>query len=120
MMGSQGGFASFGGGMGNQAPGAGQSMFISNNGGMMLGAGNPAGQGQQGGMGVGLNQNNGQGPNGVQSHETGTSSSAAEYSLPGILHYLQSEWRRYEKDRNEWEIERAEMRVSSMPQSFLP
>lgn len=36
----------------------------------------------------------------------------AEYSLAGILHYLQSEWRRYEKDRNEWEIERAEMRVS--------
>lgn len=35
----------------------------------------------------------------------------AEYTLAGILHYLQSEWRRYEKDRNEWEIERAEMRV---------
>ncbi|CAO1629140.1 unnamed protein product [Parajaminaea phylloscopi] len=35
----------------------------------------------------------------------------AEYTLAGILHYLQSEWRRYEKDRNEWEIERAEMRA---------
>jgi hypothetical protein len=28
-----------------------------------------------------------------------------------VLHFLQSEWRRWERDRNEWEIERAEMRV---------
>ncbi|KAE8229456.1 hypothetical protein CF326_g5574 [Tilletia indica] len=34
-----------------------------------------------------------------------------EYTLAGVLHYLQSEWRRYERDRNEWEIERAEMRA---------
>lgn len=35
-----------------------------------------------------------------------------EMNLAGVLHYLQSEWRRWERDRNEWEIERAEMRVS--------
>lgn len=34
-----------------------------------------------------------------------------EYTLSGILHYLQSEWRRYERDRNAWEIERAELRA---------
>ncbi|CAG8548596.1 2578_t:CDS:10, partial [Dentiscutata heterogama] len=34
-----------------------------------------------------------------------------EYTLPGVLHFLQSEWRRYERDRNEWEIERAEMKA---------
>ncbi|CAG8539929.1 77_t:CDS:10 [Ambispora leptoticha] len=34
-----------------------------------------------------------------------------EYTLPGVLHFLQAEWRRYEKDRNEWEIERAEMKA---------
>lgn len=28
-----------------------------------------------------------------------------------MLHFLQSEWRKYERDRNEWEIERAEMRA---------
>jgi len=32
-------------------------------------------------------------------------------NLASVLHYLQSEWRRWERDRNEWEIERAEMRV---------
>lgn len=36
-----------------------------------------------------------------------------EMNLASVLHYLQSEWRRWERDRNEWEIERAEMRVSS-------
>lgn len=34
-----------------------------------------------------------------------------DVTLSGVLHFLQSEWRRYERDRNEWEIERAEMRV---------
>jgi striatin 1/3/4 len=35
-----------------------------------------------------------------------------DFNLSGVLHFLQTEWRRYERDRNEWEIERAEMRVS--------
>lgn len=35
----------------------------------------------------------------------------AEMNLANVLHYLQSEWRRWERDRNEWEIERAEMRA---------
>ncbi|KAF8894433.1 WD40-repeat-containing domain protein [Infundibulicybe gibba] len=34
-----------------------------------------------------------------------------DFTLSGVLHYLQTEWRRYERDRNEWEIERAEMRA---------
>lgn len=33
-------------------------------------------------------------------------------TLSSVLHYLQTEWRRYERERNEWEIERGEMRVS--------
>ncbi|KZT56509.1 WD40 repeat-like protein [Calocera cornea HHB12733] len=35
----------------------------------------------------------------------------ADLTLAGVLHFLQSEWRRYERDRNEWEIERAELRA---------
>lgn len=46
------------------------------------------------------------------SHESMGQMQQPEYTLAGILHFLQSEWRRYERDRNEWEIERAEMRVS--------
>ena len=40
-----------------------------------------------------------------------------DFTLSNVLHFLQSEWRKYERDRNEWEIERAEMRVrrSTLP-----
>lgn len=38
-------------------------------------------------------------------------SSTTEYTLPGVLHYLQVEWRRFERERNEWAIERAELKV---------
>lgn len=38
-----------------------------------------------------------------------------DFTLSSVLHYLQTEWRRYERDRNEWEIERAEMRVRFSP-----
>ncbi len=71
------------------------------------------------GLGFGMNNSNnnnsnqmhGNMTNGVQSQETGNSQLTSEYTLAGILHHLQGEWRRYEKDRNEWEIERAEMRA---------
>ncbi|KAF9433098.1 hypothetical protein BGZ76_009888 [Entomortierella beljakovae] len=35
----------------------------------------------------------------------------AEYAFPNVLQYLQSEWRRFERDRNEWDIEKAEMKA---------
>ncbi|ORY03877.1 WD40 repeat-like protein [Basidiobolus meristosporus CBS 931.73] len=34
-----------------------------------------------------------------------------EFTLPGVLHFLQVEWRRFEKDRNEWEVEKAAMKA---------
>ncbi|KAI7866927.1 Striatin [Mucor mucedo] len=34
-----------------------------------------------------------------------------EYSLPGVLHYLQAEWRKFEREKNEWAIERAELQA---------
>ncbi|KAL1973512.1 hypothetical protein VTN31DRAFT_6147 [Thermomyces dupontii] len=33
-----------------------------------------------------------------------------EYTLQGVMRFLQSEWHRHERDRNAWEIERAEMK----------
>lgn len=65
--------------------------------------------GQQGQL---VQQQSNGGANGAASQDAASSVQQPEYTLAGILHYLQSEWRRYEKDRNEWEIERAEMRVS--------
>lgn len=42
---------------------------------------------------------------------TGGAAPAAPINLGQVLHFLQTEWRRYERERNEWEIERGEMRV---------
>ena len=41
--------------------------------------------------------------------------SGQDFTLSSVLHFLQTEWRRYERHRNEWEIERAEMRVRTRP-----
>ena len=45
--------------------------------------------------------------------------SGQDFTLSSVLHFLQTEWRRYERDRNEWEIERAEMRVRSRPTTLI-
>lgn len=34
-----------------------------------------------------------------------------EHSLPGALHYLQAQWRQHEREHNDWEIERADLRA---------
>ncbi|CAE6448810.1 unnamed protein product [Rhizoctonia solani] len=48
---------------------------------------------------------------GPQNGQPGPPPNGQDMSLATVLHYLQSEWRRYERERNEWEIERAEMRA---------
>jgi striatin 1/3/4 len=34
------------------------------------------------------------------------------YTIPGVLHFLQHEWTRFEYDRQQWEADRAELTVS--------
>jgi hypothetical protein len=36
------------------------------------------------------------------------------YTVPGILHYLQHEWTRFEIERQQWETERAECQVDDI------
>lgn len=51
-----------------------------------------------------INNNSNNGNNaGTQNERQGIS-----YTMPGILHYLQHEWNRYELDRQQWEVEKAE------------
>jgi len=33
------------------------------------------------------------------------------YSIPGILHFIQHEWARFEMERASWELERAELQA---------
>uniref|UniRef100_A0A673FU08 Striatin n=1 Tax=Sinocyclocheilus rhinocerous TaxID=307959 RepID=A0A673FU08_9TELE len=39
------------------------------------------------------------------------STARAQYSIPGILHFLQHEWARFEVERAQWEVERAELQA---------
>lgn len=38
-----------------------------------------------------------------------------QYTIPGILHYIQHEWARFEMERAHWEVERAELQVGQAP-----
>ena len=33
------------------------------------------------------------------------------YTIPGIIHFIQHEWARFEMERAHWEVERAELQV---------
>merc|ERR1712071_426392 len=37
-----------------------------------------------------------------------------QYSIPGILHYIQHEWARFEMERSQWDVERAEFSTRSV------
>lgn len=44
--------------------------------------------------------------------------SRPNYTIPGILHFIQHEWTRFEMERAQWEVERAEFQVcNSVAQS---
>jgi len=40
------------------------------------------------------------------------------YTVPGILHFLQHEWTRFEIERQQWDTERAELQVKTKINSF--
>jgi len=35
-----------------------------------------------------------------------------QYTIPGILHFIQHEWSRFELERSQWDVDRAELQVS--------
>lgn len=71
---------------------------------------------EQAGPGVFFNNNNnsvlpgGKGP--LADGDAGEAA-RAHYSIPGILHFLQHEWARFEVERAQWEVERAELQVET-------
>nr|XP_038032664.1 striatin isoform X4 [Anas platyrhynchos] len=109
-----------GGGGGGAGPAmdeqAGPGVFFSNNnnnnalllpppaGGPGLEPGEAAAAGGGGGGGGG-------GVGGVPGAAAPVPASRAQYSVPGILHFLQHEWGRFEAERAEWEAERAELQA---------
>jgi len=72
---------------------------------------------EQAGPGVFFNNNNnsvltGGGKEPMPDGDAGEAA-RAQYSIPGILHFLQHEWARFEVERAQWEVERAELQVKS-------
>lgn len=47
-------------------------------------------------------------PNNKQNEDTNPK---AQYSIPGILHFIQHEWARFELERSQWEVDKAELQV---------
>ncbi|KAF3931766.1 Striatin-3 [Dactylella cylindrospora] len=63
-------------------------------------------QGHGGGLGDG-----GPGGNGAPAGIHSAQPAGTDYTLQGVMRFLQTEWHRHERERNQWEIERAEMRA---------
>ncbi|RAL58710.1 hypothetical protein DID88_003067 [Monilinia fructigena] len=57
-----------------------------------------------GGGGGGGGQNNGGGNVGDGGNQA-NQPQGTEYTLQGVMRFLQTEWHRHERDRNAWEIE---------------
>ncbi|XP_041418672.1 striatin isoform X2 [Xenopus laevis] len=84
---------------------AGPGVFFNNNNNSLLSAGTGpggAGKGFEAGAADAASVAGGGG---------GGSAGRAQYSIPGILHFLQHEWARFEVERAQWEVERAEMQA---------
>ncbi|XP_073328047.1 striatin isoform X2 [Pagrus major] len=68
---------------------------------------------EQAGPGVFFNNNSGGGN--IKAPQTGEfgggEAARAQYNIPGILHFLQHEWARFEVERAQWEVERAELQA---------
>ncbi|XP_068581116.1 striatin-like isoform X2 [Cebidichthys violaceus] len=70
---------------------------------------------EQAGPGVFFNNNNNSvlpgGGKGPLPDGDAAEAARAQYSIPGILHFLQHEWARFEVERAQWEVERAELQA---------
>ncbi|XP_034531178.1 striatin-3 isoform X2 [Notolabrus celidotus] len=93
----------------------------------------PGGGGGGGAGGAGTQRQQQQGGNQNQNQATGgvmvphqpdeLPRPQQQYTIPGILHYIQHEWARFEMERAHWEVERAELQplvpaVGNVPTSW--
>lgn len=71
----------------------------------------------QNGPGSGMNNNNNinnTGGNLVTNNKddlNGAVNNVAQYTIPGVLHFIQHEWTRFELERSQWDVDRAELQA---------
>ncbi|XP_055375621.1 striatin-3 isoform X2 [Condylostylus longicornis] len=49
--------------------------------------------------------------NGGGAHGNNTQQTTPQYTIPGILHFIQHEWSRFESERAQWDVDRAELQA---------
>ncbi|XP_052894143.1 striatin-4 isoform X3 [Anopheles moucheti] len=93
--------------------------------GQLGGIGGGAGSGQGGGTGglgdmsnsgagsglVGKGGAAGGGMSGAGNCDDQNNKTPTQYSIPGILHFIQHEWARFELERSQWDVDRAELQA---------
>lgn len=68
--------------------------------------------GQLGPSGVGTSSSS------VKANNNDDNNPRTQYSIPGILHFIQHEWARFEMERSQWEVDRAELQVTTIRRFF--
>ncbi|XP_066582711.1 striatin-3-like isoform X2 [Prorops nasuta] len=63
-----------------------------------------------GGANISLTNNKNQGSDNGSNGDT-KEDQPPQYSMPGILHFIQHEWARFELERSQWELDRAEFQA---------
>uniref|UniRef100_A0A674N8U9 Striatin n=1 Tax=Takifugu rubripes TaxID=31033 RepID=A0A674N8U9_TAKRU len=58
-----------------------------------------------------FNSSSSSGGGNVRAPQASAEAGRAQYNIPGILHFLRHEWARFEGDRAQWEVERAELQA---------
>lgn len=75
------------------------------------------GGGQIGGIGVNSTGQMGSNNSGMNNKQLGGDDNQAnqlngqQYSIPGILHFIQHEFSRFEIERSQWDVDRTELQV---------
>jgi len=67
-------------------------------------------EGPSSNQGSSMGPNSGYGMNSKQNFDDHTA--RMEYNMPGILHFLQTEWAKFEMERAQWDVEKAELQVT--------
>ncbi len=60
-----------------------------------------------------FSENYGESQNGDGGGKADEKVTRVPYSIPGVLHYIQHEWAKFEMERAQWEVERAELQVNN-------
>lgn len=69
-------------------------------------------------MGLGQNRsNNPAAGDKIDDANGNAQNNVPQYTIPGILHFIEHEWQRFQAERSQWDTDRAELQVRSMVHS---